>query len=71
MKIGDIDMTDLICSAFGARQVIAAHNVERVRGYMMQHLGCTAKEAAYALDLSGDQARRAVRKIRAEWAAEK
>jgi hypothetical protein len=46
----------------------AAHNVERVRSYMEAHLGCSAKEVAHALDLSGDQARRAVRKIRSEWA---
>jgi hypothetical protein len=49
-------------------QLAAAHNVERVRSYMETHLGCSAKEVAYALDLSGDQARRAVRKIRSEWA---
>jgi hypothetical protein len=45
----------------------AAYNVERVRSYMETHLGCSAKEVAHALKLSGDQARRAVRKIRSEW----
>jgi hypothetical protein len=45
----------------------AALNLERVRGFMEMHLGCTAKEVAYGLGLSGDQARRAVRKIRSEW----
>lgn len=45
----------------------AAYNLELVREYMESHLGCTAKEVAHALDLSGDQARRAVRKIRSAW----
>lgn len=45
----------------------AALNVERVRSYLESHLGCTAKEAAYALGLSEHQAARAVRKIREEW----
>ncbi|MEY9506950.1 hypothetical protein ABIE87_006508 [Bradyrhizobium diazoefficiens] len=50
------------------RYEAAARNLARVRDYMQRHLGCTAKELAHALDLSGDQARRAVRKIRSEWA---
>lgn len=60
-------MATLICRSFGTRQVSAALNLERVRSYMETHLGCTTKEVAYALDLSGDQARRSVRKIRLEW----
>jgi hypothetical protein len=50
--------------------LISAYNVERVRSYMETHLGCSAKEVAHALELSGDQARRAVRKIRSEWAGQ-
>lgn len=68
IMVGDIDMSDMICPAFGSRQINAAQNVERVRTFMTSHLGCSAKEVAFALDLSGDQARRAVRKIRSEWA---
>jgi hypothetical protein len=54
--------------ASGSRQINAAKNVERVRTFMNSHLGCSPKEVAFALDLSGDQARRAFRKIRSEWA---
>lgn len=50
-----------------AIQLTAAHNLERVRSHMEAHLGCSPKELAYALRLSGDQARRAFRKIRNEW----
>jgi hypothetical protein len=53
--------------ASACRYATAANNVERVRLHMQAHLGCSPKEIAYALDLSHDQARRAVRKIRQEW----
>lgn len=45
----------------------AALNLERVRGYMESHLGCSGKDIARALDMSIDQAMRAMRKIRSEW----
>ena len=45
----------------------AARNVERVRKYFRDHPGCRYQEAASALDLSIDQTRRSVQKIRAEW----
>ena len=70
LKIGDSDYADIIRSAFrnnDDRVIEAAHNVELVRDFMQSHLGCTAKEVAFALGLSGDQARRAVRKIKKEW----
>ena len=70
LKIGDSDYADMIRSAFrnnDYRVIEAAHNVELVRDFMQSHLGCTAKEVAFALGLSGDQARRAVRKIKKEW----
>jgi len=70
LKIGDSDYADMIRSAFNNnddRVIEAAHNVELVRDFMQSHLGCTAKEVAFALGLSGDQARRAVRKIKKEW----
>jgi hypothetical protein len=68
MRVGDVDMSDLVNSASrDQRYINAARNLERVRCFMQSHLGCSPKEAAYALDLSGDQARRAVRKIREEW----
>ena len=46
---------------------VAARNVERVREYFRDHPGCRYKEAATALNLSIDQTRRSVQKIRAEW----
>lgn len=49
----------------------AALNVEKVRSYMETHLGCTAREIAYALNISYDQARNSVRKIRSEWVGRK
>lgn len=49
------------------RYQLAALNLELVRDYMAGHLGCQPKEIAFALGLSSDQARRAVRKIRQEW----
>lgn len=70
LKIGDSNYADIIRSAFrnnDDKVTEAAHNVELVRDFMQSHLGCTAKEVAFALGLSGDQARRAVRKIRKEW----
>ena len=45
----------------------AARNVERVREYFRNHPGCRYQEAASALNLSIDQTRRSVQKIRAEW----
>jgi len=70
LKIGDSNYADIIRSAFhnnDDRVIEAAHNVELVRDFMQSHLGCTAKEVAFALGLSGDQARQAVRKIKKEW----
>jgi hypothetical protein len=76
VKVGDMDMVDFVRAVRRAdrgEMISLGHRartittVERVRGYMETHLGCSAKEVAYALDLSGDQARRAVRRIRAEW----
>jgi hypothetical protein len=72
MKIGDMDMSDLarlaaMVSMRPNMRYSAALNVERVRGYMETHLGCTPKEIAHSLGLSGDQARRSVQKIRSEW----
>ena len=46
---------------------VAARNVERVREYFRDHPGCRYQEAATALNLSIDQTRRSVQKIRAEW----
>lgn len=72
MKIGDIDMSDLarLAAMHSVRPNIhyaAALNVERARSFMETHLGCSAKEVAYALGVSDDRARRLVRRIRAEW----
>jgi hypothetical protein len=53
------------------QQWTAALNVERARDYMETHLGCTAREVAYALGVSDDRARRLVRRIRAEWVGRK
>lgn len=54
-------------SGYPVEYLVAARNLARVRDYMRKHLGCTAKEVAHDLELSGDQARRAVRKVRNEW----
>lgn len=67
MKIGDINVSDVVQSAVQMQRMTAANNLVRVRGYMTAHLGCSPKEVAYALDLSWDQARRAFRKVRSEW----
>lgn len=71
MKIGDIDVTGLVSSACGRRQFEAAYNLECVRTYMEMHLGCTAREVAYGLNLSYDQAKRSVDRIRKEWVGRK
>jgi hypothetical protein len=65
MRIGDIDMSGLTRSA--RQSMIATHNVERVRDFMETYLGCSAREVAYGLDLSYDQAKRSVDRIRKEW----
>jgi len=52
------------------RLMRAAYNADRVKLFMQSHLGCTAKEVAYALNLSSNQAFRAVRKVRKEWLAD-
>ncbi|MFB6449276.1 hypothetical protein [Bradyrhizobium tunisiense] len=58
---------DRSITASACRYATAANNLERVKLHMQTHLGCSPKEVAHALDLSFDQARRAVRKIRLEW----
>ena len=63
MRIGDTDFSDTLRHI----RANAQNNLARVREYMTSHLGCMPKEIAHDLDLSHDQARRAVRKIRAEW----
>jgi hypothetical protein len=65
--IHDRNITSTDVTGGACRYVAAALNLERVRDHMQAHLGCSIKEIAYALDLSADQAKRAVRKIRLEW----
>lgn len=49
------------------QQKAAAKNLKQVRKFLEANLGAQPKEVAYALGMSWDQARRAVRKIRSEW----
>jgi hypothetical protein len=45
----------------------ALMNLGRVRQYFVTHPGCEYRECAVALELSFDQVKRAVQKMRRQW----
>jgi hypothetical protein len=49
------------------RRYNAMINLGRVRHFFVTHPGCEYREAALALELSFDQVKRAVKKMRRQW----